>query len=114
MAKERVGVVGASGYSGSVAARIVATHPRLTLAFATSDKLAGQPLGPRLGVRVDEGLCFVPNGAVLEHADGCDTVLLATAAEVSMHLVPALAGKGRKIVALSGAFRLSAADYPRW
>src|SRR5689334_13521214 len=34
----RIGIVGASGYSGAVAARLVAGHPELSLAFVTSDK----------------------------------------------------------------------------
>lgn len=113
MKSVRVGVVGASGYSGSVAARLVATHPRLSLGFATSDKLVGESVGTHLGVHAD-ALRFVPNGAALEHADACDAVLLATSAEVSMHLLPAFAERGKKVVDLSGAFRLHRADYPRW
>jgi N-acetyl-gamma-glutamyl-phosphate reductase len=114
MSKVRVGIVGASGYSGSVAARLVATHPGLTLAFATSDKLSGQPLAVRLGVRVDEGLQYVPNGAAVEQSDSCDAVMLATAADVSMRLAPAFAERGKQVIDLSGAFRLDAAAYPRW
>jgi N-acetyl-gamma-glutamyl-phosphate reductase len=115
MSSLRVGVVGASGYSGAVAARLVAAHPRLTLAFATSDKLAGEGVAAHLGVRADAGLRFAPNGAALELAkDGCDLAILATSAEVSMKLVPALAAAGRPLVDLSGAFRLEAGQYLRW
>jgi N-acetyl-gamma-glutamyl-phosphate reductase len=114
MSKARVGIVGASGYSGSVAARLVSTHPAMTLAFATSDKFAGHPLAPHLGVRTDETLRYVANGTALEQSDKCDAVLLATAAEVSMRLAPAFAERGKKVVDLSGAFRLDAASYPRW
>ncbi|MGO9836563.1 MAG: N-acetyl-gamma-glutamyl-phosphate reductase [Polyangiaceae bacterium] len=114
MSKVRVGIVGASGYSGSVAARLVAGHPGLTLAFATSDKLAGQPLAPHLGVRVDDKLRYVPNGAALDQSDACDAVMLATAADISMCLAPAFAERGKQVVDLSGAFRLDADAYPRW
>jgi N-acetyl-gamma-glutamyl-phosphate reductase len=114
MSRARVGIVGASGYSGSVAARLVAAHPALTLAFATSDKFVGQPLAPHLGVRTDETLRYVANGTALEQSDKCDAVLLATAAEVSMRLAPAFAEQGKQVVDLSGAFRLDAASYPRW
>jgi N-acetyl-gamma-glutamyl-phosphate reductase len=111
----RVGVVGASGYSGGVATRIVAAHPRLVLAFATSDKLAGEPVGARLGAPpIDAGLRFVPNGEALDRAEGCDAVFLATAADVSMRLAPAFAERGKQVVDLSGAFRLEASAYPRW
>ncbi len=114
MGKVRVGIVGASGYSGAVAARLVAIHPNLTLAFGTSDKLVGESLGAHLGVRVDDALRFVGNGTAVDHADACDAVLLATSAEVSMRLLPAFAERGKQVVDLSGAFRLEAGAYPRW
>jgi N-acetyl-gamma-glutamyl-phosphate reductase len=114
MAKLRVGVVGASGYSGAIAARLVAIHPNLSLVFGTSDKLVGESLGAHLGVRVDDGLRFVGNATAIEHAGSCDAVLLATSAEVSMRLLPALAELGKQVVDLSGAFRLEAGAYPRW
>src|ERR1700733_8288848 len=101
----RVGVVGASGYSGAVAARLVQAHPRLALAFATSDKLAGESVSEHLGLRAGDAR-FIPNAAALERADECDAVLLATAAEVSLRLAPAFAERGRQVVDLSGAFRL--------
>jgi N-acetyl-gamma-glutamyl-phosphate reductase len=118
MSKLRVAIVGASGYSGSVAARLVATHERLALAFATSDKLAGQSVAAHLGLPGNAHAAgqanFVPNAAAIEHADGCDAVLLATAADVSMRLVPEFADRGKQVVDLSGAFRLDARAYPRW
>jgi N-acetyl-gamma-glutamyl-phosphate reductase len=140
MTRLQVGIVGASGYSGSVLARLVAGHERLAIGFATSDKLAGESVALKLGLtcvdrpaavgprgtsggagaqagraRPDEGpLLFVPNAAALDHADQCDAVLLATAADVSMRLVPAFAERGKQVVDLSGAFRLDAESYPRW
>jgi N-acetyl-gamma-glutamyl-phosphate reductase len=114
MDRTRVGVVGASGYSGAVTSRLVATHPRLRLAFATSDKLAGDPIATHLGMRVEGDLHFVPNGTAVEQAEGCDAVFFATSAEVSMGLVPAFAELGKQVVDLSGAFRLSAGEYARW
>jgi N-acetyl-gamma-glutamyl-phosphate reductase len=110
----RVAVVGASGYSGSVAARLVATHERLALAVATSDKLAGESVAAHLGTRSPGALRFVPNAGALDHADACDAVILATAADVSMRLGPAFADRGKQVIDLSGAFRLEAHAYPRW
>jgi N-acetyl-gamma-glutamyl-phosphate reductase len=110
----RVGVVGASGYSGGVTTRLVAGHPRLSLAFCTSDKLTGESVAATLGARLDPGLRYSPNAAAVELAGHCDAVFLATSAEVSLKLLPAFADKGKQVVDLSGAFRLEATDYPRW
>jgi N-acetyl-gamma-glutamyl-phosphate reductase len=110
----RVGVVGASGYSGAVATRIVLGHPRLTLAFATSDRHAGESVATCLGVRADATVQFVPNAAALDLAGSCDAVLLATAADVSVRLAPALADAGKQVVDLSGAFRLDAPAAAKW
>jgi N-acetyl-gamma-glutamyl-phosphate reductase len=128
MSRLRVGIVGASGTSGAVAARLVASHPRLALVLATSDKLAGESVAARLGIvgpassassastagSVDPALRFTPNADALSAAAACDAVLLATAADVSMKLAPALLERGTQVVDLSGAFRLDAAAYPRW
>jgi N-acetyl-gamma-glutamyl-phosphate reductase len=118
MTKLRVAIVGASGYSGGVAARLVATHERLRLAFATSDKLAGESVVAHLALPGADGAVsnphFVPNATALDHADACDAVILATAADVSMRLVPEFAQRGKQVVDLSGAFRLDALAYPRW
>ena len=111
----RIGIVGASGYSGAVAARLVAGHPGFALAFVTSDKLAGQDARRRLGAGMRGGLTFSTNASALELARGCDAVLLATPAEVSAELArEILAHTAAKIVDLSGAFRLAGADdYPK-
>jgi N-acetyl-gamma-glutamyl-phosphate reductase len=111
---QRIGVVGASGTSGAVATRLVASHPRLSLAFATSDKLAGESVAEQLGIRIDPAVRFVPNAAALDRAAECDAVFLATSADVSQRLAPAFGDSGKAVVDFSGAFRLEAADYPRW
>jgi N-acetyl-gamma-glutamyl-phosphate reductase len=114
MNRLRVGVVGASGYSGAAATRLIAMHPHANLAFATSDKLAGESVARELGIHFDDVTRFVANAAAVEQADCCDAVLLATAADVSMRLAPSFAERGKQVIDLSGAFRLEAESYPRW
>ena len=107
----RVGIVGASGYSGVVAARLLAAHPRFSLAFCTSDRWVGDSVRARTSA--DTELRFVANAAALDQP--IDAVLLATSAEVSLDLAPQFVAKGARVVDLSGAFRLrDAADYTRW
>ena len=124
MSTLRIGIVGASGTSGAVAARLVAAHPRLSLVVATSDKLAGEAVAARLGIAasgggasstgVDPALRFTSNADAAAAAASCDAVFLATAADVSLKLAPPLVERGVPVVDLSGAFRLEGAAYPRW
>jgi N-acetyl-gamma-glutamyl-phosphate reductase len=106
-----VGIVGASGYSGVIAARLLASHPRFSLAFCTSDRWVGDSVRARTSAHTD--LHFIANAAALDHP--VDAVLLATSAEVSLDLAPRFLDQGVRVVDLSGAFRLrDAALYPRW
>jgi N-acetyl-gamma-glutamyl-phosphate reductase len=108
-----VGVVGATGYSGALAARLLAAHPGFTLAFCTSDAAAGEPVSARLGFASD--LAFVPNAEAARQALAVDAVVLATPAEVSARLAPAMIEARKVVVDLSGAFRLGEASrYPTW
>lgn len=73
----RAGVIGASGYTGREVARLVARHPRLRLAFQTSESEAGLPApgGGRLISVQDVSLqeadvvfCCLPSGESTEWA----------------------------------------------
>ncbi len=111
-----VGIIGASGYSGLEATRILAHHPRASLRFATSDRWVGESLGARAGVTGPAAsLTYVPQSEAEAHSAGCDVVLLCTPAEVSLALAPKLLAKGVRVIDLSGAFRLREADfYAQW
>jgi N-acetyl-gamma-glutamyl-phosphate reductase len=115
MHKYAIGVVGASGYSGIELCRILAAHPGVDVRFVASDRWEGVTVKARTGIGGPIGaLTYVPNAQALKAAEGCTAVLLATPAEASMHLAPALLERGVKVVDLSGAFRLSdASAYPR-
>jgi len=110
-----IGVVGASGYSGIELCRILAAHPAVEVRFVASDRWEGVTVRARTGIGGAVGaLAYVPNAQALRASEGCAAVLLATPAEASMELAPALLERGAKVVDLSGAFRLTdAAAYPR-
>ena len=115
MKNARVGVVGATGYSGAIAARLIATHPNFDLAFCTSDQRAGEPVSRWLGVAAPPGLTYAPNAEAASLATSVDAVILATSAEVSSKLAPIAFEANRVVVDLSGAFRLAGVeDYTRW
>jgi len=110
-----VGIVGASGYAGMEATRILSAHPEVDLRFVTSDRWVGERVEKRLGPIGPAGrLTYVSNEQALASLADCAAVLLATPAEASLELVPRLLEAGVRVIDLSGAFRLKdATAYPR-
>jgi len=115
MHKYVIGVVGASGYSGIELCRILAAHPAADVRFVASDRWEGSTVRARTGIGGSVGaLAYLSHVRALEASEGCAAVLLATPAEASLELAPALLERGIKVVDFSGAFRLAeAAAYPR-
>lgn len=115
MHKYEIGIVGASGYAGIELCRVLAAHPGVAVRFVASDRWEQATVRARTGITGAVGaLSYVPSGKVRELAEGCAAVLLATPAEASLELAPALVERGMKVIDLSGAFRLAdASAYPR-
>lgn len=113
MTRARVGIVGASGYSGLDLTRLLLGHERVTIDFLTSDRWVGQQVEARVGVAVKEGATqYVSVETGLERAAQCEVVFLATPAETSLELAPKLLPKTR-VIDLAGTFRLRDASlYP--
>src|SRR4051812_1836867 len=116
MHKAAVGIIGASGFSGLEATRLLAAHPRVELAFVTSDRWVGDAVERRTGLRGGAGaLRYVSSSDSERLWRGCEAVLLATPAEASLELAPRVLEAGARVIDLSGAFRLrDAALYPRY
>lgn len=113
----RAGIVGVTGYAGMELARLLATHPSLTLGAATSRSEAGQTLGdllPQLrGFPEAELVVTEPDPAHL--AATCDVVFLAVPHKAAMAVVPELLAAGLVVVDLSADFRLQDASvYEQW
>ena len=105
----KVGIVGASGYSGEVLVKLLLGHPRVTLAAVTSRTHAGKPLSAVIpAVRgLDRGLTFTASDAAALAASDIALFFLAlphgTAAEFARVLVPA----GKRVIDLSADFRIA-------
>lgn len=112
-APRRVGIVGASGYTGAELLRLVAGHPDLELVLATGDSMAGRraaDLYPSLE-RDYPDLVFAEFDRAALH--GLDLVFLGLPHAASMALAPQLVGDVGCVVDLSAAFRLKdATQYP--
>jgi N-acetyl-gamma-glutamyl-phosphate reductase len=111
----RVGIIGASGYTGAELLRITAQHPDFEIVVATGDTQAGtaaSDLYPSLAVRYPE---LVFEALDLQRILGLDLVFLGLPHEASMELAPALVGRVGCVVDLSAAYRLKDSTlYPQW
>jgi N-acetyl-gamma-glutamyl-phosphate reductase len=111
--KLRVGILGASGYTGAELVRLLARHPQVEIRLLTADRQAGKPFAevfPHLGhlslpklVKIDEAdwsgidlvFCGLPHGTTQE-----------VIAKLPRHL---------KVVDLSADFRLADVEtYAEW
>lgn len=103
-------IVGARGYSGLELARILLQHPfaELNYCFATSEFRLSDYLNSEAASKV---ICLTDDKL---QAHLTDVVFLATPAEVSLKLAPVIVAAGKKVIDLSGAFRLKENSYPQW
>lgn len=112
---KRVGIIGASGYTGAELLRLCAQHPDYEVVYATGDSQAGtlaSTLYPSLAARYPDLVFAEVDPAA---AEGLDIVFLGLPHEASMALVPQLHTKVGCLVDLSAAFRLKDASlYPAW
>lgn len=109
MDRHKVGIVGFRGYSGAEAVRILERHPHAEPVLM--EHRADTQDVPALPYRYP----VIPCTADAASAEGLSAVFLATPAEVSMELAPAMLGRGIKVIDLSGAFRLRTPEvYLRW
>src|SRR5213083_3058260 len=112
---ERVGIIGASGYTGAELLRLCAGHPDLQVAYATADSSAGAraaDLYPSLAAACPD-LRFEPYDP--SATDGLDLCFLALPHGESQAIVPDLRKRVGKVVDLAADFRLKDASlYPVW
>jgi N-acetyl-gamma-glutamyl-phosphate reductase len=105
-----VGVVGASGYAGAIAAQLIDRHPFFELGYVTARAEAGMSLGhlhPR--TRVDRVLeAFDPDRPV-------DAAIVGYPHGAAAPTVAALRERGVRVIDLSADFRLrDLATYEQW
>lgn len=106
----RAGVLGANGYTGREAVRLLSRHPSVEIAFATSQSEAGQPL--RSLARSAPELALVR----AEDADlaGCDVVLSCLPHGASATWAERGLAAGARVIDLSADLRVHGPDTPEW
>ncbi|HUJ44566.1 MAG TPA: N-acetyl-gamma-glutamyl-phosphate reductase [Opitutaceae bacterium] len=105
----KVGVVGASGYSGETLVRLLLGHPQVTLGAVTSRQHAGRPLAQVIpAVRgLDRGLRFVDSDAAALAASDVALFFLALPHGAAAVFARAFVGAGKKVIDLSADFRIA-------
>ena len=105
----KVGIVGASGYSGEVLVKLLLQHPRVTLAAVTSRTHAGKALAAVIpSVRgADQGLKFTDSDAVALGATDIDLFFLALPHGAAATYARALVAAGKRVIDLSADFRIA-------
>jgi N-acetyl-gamma-glutamyl-phosphate reductase len=111
----KVGIAGASGYTGAELLRLLSAHPQFEVAVATAHSHAGMPVGghtPSLRAAYP-GLVYEDTDP--DVLDGLDLVFCALPHGESQKFVPGLRSRARCIVDLAADFRLKdPALYPQW
>ena len=110
----KTGVVGAAGFAGIEAVRLLLGHPDFQLVAATSDELAGRPLASCY-----PGFAGATDLAFSAHADAplgdCEVVFLAVPHTAALAMAPDLVQSGAAVIDLSADFRLKdPAVYEAW
>jgi N-acetyl-gamma-glutamyl-phosphate reductase len=116
--KARVGVLGASGYTGAELLRLLISHPRVEIALLTADRKAGQEIG---AVFPQFAHCALPKLVAIDEVDwaraGLELAFCGLPHATTQKVIQKLlsAAPQTKVADLSADFRLAdPAVYARW
>ncbi len=111
----RVSVIGASGYGGAEAVRLLVTHPEVRLAHVTAETQKDRPLAelyPHLRGFVDLVTEALDPAAIGKDSD---LVIVSLPSGKAMEIVPELLERGARVIDVAADFRLKdPAGYPAW
>ncbi|XP_044490627.1 probable N-acetyl-gamma-glutamyl-phosphate reductase, chloroplastic [Mangifera indica] len=109
----RIGLLGASGYTGAEIVRLLANHPYFNITLMTADRKAGQSIGSVFPHLISQNL---PTMVSIKDADfsNVDAVFCCLPHGTTQEIIKGLP-KSLKIVDLSADFRLrDISEYEEW
>ncbi len=117
MPTQRIAIAGATGYAGEELIRLLLHHPHAQLTYLAASAKWDRPspvsdVYPRFARQLDLPIEALDPARL---AKAADVVFLALPHGTAMELAPALLEAGKRVIDLSGDFRLKdPALYPRW
>ena len=113
--KTKVGIIGATGYTGVELLRLLLHHPQVEVAALTSQKYAGMPIDQVFPSLTNHLPLKCEELNVEQISKKTDFVFTAVPHKTAMEVVPLFHRQGKKIVDLSADFRFrNAAVYEKW
>jgi N-acetyl-gamma-glutamyl-phosphate reductase len=111
---KKIGIVGATGYTGSELVRILVNHPEVEIEFITSETHTGEKFSDIHSQF--KNICDMELISVDDvNLDNIELIFLALPHGVSMEFVKKFAESNVRIIDFSGDFRLSSKDvYDEW
>ncbi|MFH1593109.1 MAG: N-acetyl-gamma-glutamyl-phosphate reductase [Candidatus Omnitrophota bacterium] len=110
----KVGVIGATGYTGEELVKILVRHKDVSLTVLQAIVEKDLPISriiPSLAKETDL-ICKKPD--YREASEKADLLFLALPHTVSMNVAPILLKAGSKVIDLSADYRLSVNEYEKW
>ena len=110
----KVGVVGATGYTGEEIVELLLGNPEVSIASLSAiveKEMSFSELYPRFEKKID---LICKNLDIDEVASKTDVVFLALPHTVSMKIAPEFVKKGKKVIDLSADYRLPLDEYKKW
>ncbi len=111
----RIGIIGASGYTGGELSRLLSSHPQVEITVVTSRQHEGKTMAevfPHLR-QCSDLICEAPDIDAL--CAKADLFFTAVPHKTAMAIVPTLLARDRKVIDLSADFRLKDVSiYERW
>ena len=110
----KVGLVGATGYTGAELLRLLISHPRANVVTVTSRSNQGMSVDDFYsGFNGSTDLKF--SDASLDNLAACDVVFFATPHGVAQSMVPKIIDAGVRVIDLSADFRIrDVATWEKW
>ncbi|MCL4113384.1 UNVERIFIED_CONTAM: hypothetical protein GTU68_019510, partial [Idotea baltica] len=110
----KIGIVGATGYTGVELLRLLSVHPDIEISYVTSRANANtrvDAMFPNLRNYIDIEFSDPSTDALAE----CDLVFFATPNGIAMNHVPSLLKAGTKVIDLAADFRIKDVDvWSKW